>query len=244
MRRFGLIGYPLTHSFSKKYFEEKFRRELIEGNAYDLYPLSSIAEFPQLLKQQPELVGLNVTIPYKEAVIAYIDKLDLPAKEIGAVNCLKKNSEGKWIGYNTDIIGFEVSLKQLLGARMPEQAFILGTGGAAKAVMYVLKKLGIPFLIVSRTAKLNSITYKQIPPHLKAINLYINTTPLGTFPEVDTAAEIPYAQLTDKDFLFDLVYNPAETLFMKRGKEQGAKTANGLQMLELQAEAAWKIWNP
>ncbi len=241
MRKFGLIGFPLTHSFSKKYFEEKFHREKISDCSYDLFELKSIEEFPSLLKSNPELVGLNVTIPHKESVIPFLDELDEGAKEIGAVNCIKIE-EGKLRGYNTDVYGFEISLTKFL-TKIPEQVFVLGTGGSSKAVCYVLRKMKLPFCSVSRNSKDGCITYNEIASKLKSSNLFINTTPLGMFPKVDLFPEIPYNLLSVNDFLFDLVYNPTETEFLKRGKVKGAAIKNGLAMLELQADKSWKIWN-
>ena len=240
MRKFGLIGFPLTHSFSQKYFEEKFRREKISDCSYSLFPTTSIEEFIPLVKSQPELVGLNVTIPYKEDIIPFLDDINDEAREIGAVNCIKIEN-GKLKGYNTDVYGFEKSVSSFLKSSV-DVAFVLGTGGSSKAVCYVLKKLKIPFKLVSRTEKGNCIIYSQIEGHLKDSNLFINTTPLGMFPQTEAAPEIPYEKVTEKDFFFDLVYNPAETLFLKKGKQNGAQTKNGEEMLELQAEKSWEIW--
>ena len=257
MRKFGLIGKPLTHSFSKKYFEEKFQREKISDCSYDLFELNNIEEFPSLIKSNPELVGLNVTIPYKESVIPFLDDLDEGAKEIGAVNCIRVEN-GKLIGYNTDCHGFEDSLVKFFDKNTSKGetgetvlksplgdlgVFILGTGGSSKAVCYVLRKMKLPFCNVSRNSKDGYITYDEIFSQLKSFNLFINTTPLGMFPKVDVSPKIPYELLSGNDFLFDLVYNPTETEFLKRGREKGAKTKNGLEMLELQAEKSWEIWN-
>lgn len=241
MLQFGLIGLPLTHSFSKKYFEEKFFSEKISGCSYDLFELQSIAELPALIKSTPQLIGLNVTIPYKQAVLNYVDTLSSDAGEIGAVNCVKINGD-RVEGYNTDAYGFETSLLRLLQVK-PAQTFVLGNGGSAKAVRYVLKKLGIPFYTVSREKKDNTISYRAIEDLMLESNLFINTTPLGMYPSVDASADIPYSKLTSKDILFDLIYNPAETEFLKRGKAQGATIKNGLEMLQLQAEKSWEIWN-
>lgn len=241
MRKFGLIGFPLTHSFSKKYFEEKFQHEEILDCAYDLFSLVSIEEFPFLLESNPELIGLNVTIPYKELVIAFLDELTKEAREIGAVNCIKRKN-GKSEGWNTDCYGFEVSMKKLL-TTIPDKIFVLGTGGSSKAVQFVLKKLNLPFVKVSREKKADCISYREIASAMAERNLFINTTPLGMFPEVNVTPEIPYEQLSEDDFLFDLIYNPSETLFLKKGKEKGCRTKNGLEMLQLQAEKSWEIWN-
>ena len=241
MNQYGLIGYPLTHSFSKKYFEEKFRRENITGCRYDLFPLASIEELPGLLKAYPELRGINVTIPFKESVMKFLDKTDEAARQIGAVNCLHILN-GKLFGYNTDAIGFECSLRNFSNP-FPVQAFVLGTGGSSKAVVYVLNKLKIPYLIVSRNRQRHVITYPEIEKHLKDSNLFINCTPSGMYPEIHHAPAIPYPSLTPKDYLFDLVYNPEETLFLKRGKDKGAAVKNGMEMLRIQAEESWNIWN-
>mgnify|MGYP001545482809 CR=1 FL=1 len=241
MRKFGLIGKPLTHSFSKKYFEEKFDREQLGGCRYRLFELQTIKDFPLLVSSIPDLIGLNVTIPYKESVIAYLHDLSAEAKEIGAVNCIKF-SEGRLIGHNTDYYGFEISLTPFL-TKTIEQAFILGSGGSSKAVEFVLNRMDIPFVKVSRHASGDCISYRDIPAIMKSGNLFINTTPLGMFPDVNSSPAIPYHLLSKNDFLFDRIYNPAQTEFLKKGKAQGAQTKNGLEMLELQAEKSWEIWN-
>ena len=241
MKKFGLIGYPLTHSFSQKYFEEKFERSHIADCSYELFPLSSLTELPSLVKSNIELVGLNVTIPYKETVIPYLDEIDPMARKVGAVNCIKI-SNGKLNGYNTDAFGFEQSLKKFLTSK-PAQAFILGTGGSARAVRYTLRNADIDFFSVSRQPGKGEIPYGEISENMKDSNLFINTTPLGMHSELDYAAEIPYQRLTSNDFLFDLIYNPAETLFLKKGKANGAQIKNGMEMLQLQAEKSWEIWN-
>jgi shikimate dehydrogenase len=240
MTKYGLIGFPLTHSFSKKFFDEKFERDGIVDHSYNLFPIPSIESLQQLLTD-PELKGLNVTIPYKQTVITYLHQLDETAKAIGAVNCIKITST-RLKGYNTDAPAFEQSLKRFLTAE-PEQTFVLGTGGSAKAVCYVLKKMGISFLQVSRQSGDGQIPYSEISENMKEANLFVNTTPLGMFPDVESFPDISYAELTGKDFLFDLVYNPTETVFLKKGKAQGTKTKNGLEMLNLQAEMSWEIWN-
>lgn len=244
MRQFGLIGFPLTHSFSKKYFEQKFLREGISDSSYELFPIDTIEELPLLLGQNPNLCGLNVTIPYKELVMDYLDEITAEAEEIGAVNCICIQDQ-KLIGHNTDVYGFEKSLLELLTEKSNTdfQAFVLGSGGSSKAVKYVLEKMRIPFQMVSREAKESAIHYKDIPALLGERNLFINTTPLGMLPDIETYPDIPYTHLTGDDVLFDLVYNPEETLFLKKGKEKGAKVCNGRQMLELQAEKSWEIWN-
>lgn len=236
----GLIGYPLSHSFSKKYFQEKFEKESIKNFTYELFPLAQISDFPDFISKNPNLRGLNVTIPYKEAVITYLDELHPAAQAIGAVNTiLLKN--GKKIGYNTDYIGFLQSLENWLAGEKVSQALILGTGGASKAVQTALKTLQIPFQLVSQSGK--GIAYENVDTDLiKNCRLVINTSPLGMYPQTDTCPNIPYHLLSNQHFVYDLVYNPEETLFLQKAKMQNAKTKNGLEMLYLQAEAAWKVW--
>jgi len=244
MKHFGLIGFPLGHSFSKKFFTEKFKQENIDAQ-YDLYELANLLELENLLTET-ELYGLNVTIPYKEQVIQHLDELDDTAAEIGAVNVIKfirKVGSLSLKGYNSDAIGFENSLAPLLKP-YHQKALILGTGGASKAIDYTLRKLGITTTFVSRTAKPDSLTYDQLNEDILNKNLVIiNASPVGTFPHADECPNIPYQFLTDKHLLFDAVYNPAETLFLKKGKEQKAQVLNGEEMLTGQAIAAWKIWN-
>lgn len=236
----GLIGYPLSHSFSKKYFQEKFAKEGIKNFAYELFPLVSITDFPVLLAQNPHLRGLNVTIPYKEAIISYLDELHPTAQAVGAVNTILIQN-GKKIGYNTDCTGFLESLSQWLAGEKVPKALILGTGGASKAVQTALASLQIPFVLVSRSGK--GIAYEEINADLMQMcRLIVNTSPLGMYPQEDTCPDIPYHLLDSQHFVYDLVYNPQETLFLQKAKKQGAKTKNGLEMLYLQAEAAWKIW--
>ena len=242
MKQYGLIGYPLSHSFSKGYFAEKFAKENIVDCKYDVFPLEKIEDFVELCNDKKNLIGLNVTIPYKEKIIPFLDELDETAANIGAVNTIKF-SNGKKIGYNSDAYGFEMSLKPLLKSHHT-QALILGTGGASKAVEYVLKKLGIAFQYVSRTKNDKAISYEELNESIiQHSKLIINTTPIGMYPNIDTAPDIPYNVLTEKHLLYDLVYNPEETLFLKKGKEKGAQTKNGLEMLYLQAERSWEIWN-
>lgn len=254
MRNFGLIGYPLGHSFSKKYFTTKFENERINA-AYELYELTCIEDFTNLI-QRIDLTGLNVTIPYKETVIPYLDELDDTASEIGAVNVIKFTKDGNKIalkGFNSDVIGFMESIRTRLKP-YHQKALVLGTGGAAKAMAYGLKKMGVEVMFVSRStekgkseamnASQNTISYQQLNAKiLFDYTIIVNASPVGTFPNVDRCPDIPYQFLTEKHFLFDAVYNPAETLFLKKGKEQGAETLNGEEMLTGQAEAAWKIWN-
>ncbi|MCP2042536.1 shikimate dehydrogenase [Pontibacter sp. HSC-36F09] len=242
MRKFGLIGKKLGHSFSKRYFTEKFAREGIADAAYELYELPDIAGFPELLAHEPELVGLNVTVPYKEVVIPYLHGLDDSATRIGAVNTIKI-AGGRTKGYNTDYIGFRDTLQQFYPAGKGAQALVLGTGGAAKAVWAALEELAIPYTSVSRIPAQNQLPYEAITPEvLQAYALIINTTPLGMAPDTASAPAIPYDALTPGHFLYDLVYNPQETLFLQKGRLAGAHTMNGLPMLHAQAEAAWKIW--
>lgn len=242
MKQFGLIGYPLSHSFSKNYFSKKFQNEHILDCEYEVYPLEKIEDFLDLCKQQNKLVGLNVTIPYKEKVIAYLDDLSEEAKQINAVNTIKF-IDGKKIGYNTDCYGFEISLQPLLQSHH-KNALILGTGGASKAVEFVLKKLGIAFQYVSRNASEKSIAYVALNEEImQTATLIINCTPIGMYPAVEAAPEIPYQFITEKHLLYDLVYNPEETLFLKNGKANDAQIKNGLEMLHLQAEKSWEIWN-
>lgn len=253
MRLFGLIGYPLTHSFSKKYFTEKFSKEKIEA-AYELFPLKAITEIKDLLESQPQLSGLNVTIPHKETIIPYLYELDATAKSVGAVNCIKienifnsglKTQNLRLKGYNTDVFGFKQSIKPFLESHH-EKALILGTGGGSKAVEYVLKEIGIECFFVSRekSDKPNYLTYEEVNEHvINACKLIVNATPLGMYPNGNTFPNIPYEHLSSGHFLYDLVYNPEETEFLKQGKAQDSKTMNGLSMLHLQAEKAWEIWN-
>lgn len=244
MKQFGLIGFPLIHSFSKKYFSSKFEIEQIRA-VYDLYELSKIEEFSELINRM-ELSGLNVTIPYKEQIIPYLDCLDETAEKIGAVNVIKfirTNNQLTLKGYNSDVIGFEQSLKPYLKPHH-KKALILGTGGASKAIDYVLRKLGIEVTFVSRTPKSGQITYSELNRVIIEENLVIiNASPVGTFPHVNECPLIPYEFISEKHLLFDVVYNPAETLFLTKAKERGAATLNGEEMLQGQAVAAWGIWN-
>jgi shikimate dehydrogenase len=242
LKKYGLIGYPLTHSFSQKYFTEKFQQLGLADCVYDNHELKDVAAFLKL-KDEKELRGLNVTIPYKEAIIPFLDDLSDEAKKIGAVNCIRF-MDGQCHGHNTDAYGFEMSIKPFLENKY-ERALILGTGGGSRAVAYVLRKWNIPFHYVSRTAKgEQTIAYSDLRADtIKHFQLIINTTPLGMFPHVDESPDIPYEGLGPAHFLYDLIYNPSETQFLKGGKEQGAHIMNGLKMLEWQAERSWEIWN-
>lgn len=246
MTRYGLIGHPLTHSFSQRYFTEKFAREGIADSRYDLFDLPDLSALPGLFAL-PGLRGLNVTIPHKQAVLAYVDRLDASAEKIGAVNVIKFDGDGLRTGYNSDYYGFRQSLTDWLTnlkrTPMGLQALVLGTGGASKAVTVALTDLGIPYTFVSRTEAVNTLIYDDLPNVITDYQLIINGSPVGTYPRIDEAPALPYAQLTPQHLLYDLVYNPAETLFMQRGRAQGAAVHNGLRMLELQAEKAWEIWN-
>lgn len=278
-KTFGLIGYPLSHSFSKKYFTEKFEKENILNSEYQLYPIENISQLPQLIEDNPALCGLNVTIPYKESVIPFLDELDETAKAVGAVNCIKiwphpaspkgrrNNAQAEtddflmgvspplWggrkglllVGYNTDVYGFRQSIKPFLEIQH-ERALILGTGGASKAVAYVLKEIGIDCCFVSRRKEQETsnktFLYEELNENMvNAFKLIVNTTSVGMYPNTNDAPEIPYNFISSSHLLYDLVYNPAETEFLKRGKLQGASTVNGLSMLHQQAEEAWRIWN-
>jgi shikimate dehydrogenase len=244
MRLFALIGYPLGHSFSKIYFTDKFNREGITGAQYQLFRLEHISGLPDLLRQHPNLEGLNVTIPHKETVIPYLDELEETARAAGAVNCIRIRNN-KLQGFNTDVFGFRQSLLNLLGSRLDEarHALILGSGGASKAVIYVLRQLGIPYHVVSRKPEPTEISYTDLPSFVPKSTLIINTTPLGMVPNQETCPDLPFALLGPQHFVFDLVYNPIETLLLRRAKAQGSSIQNGLEMLHLQAEKAWEIWN-
>jgi shikimate dehydrogenase len=245
MNKYGLIGNPLSQSFSKKYFTEKFEREGIDAT-YCLYELASLEAFSEILKDK-DLKGLSVTIPYKEAIIPYLNEMDITAKQTGAVNCIKIEQKGGkpfLTGYNTDFFGFKQSIKPFLESKH-ERALIIGTGGASKAVQFVLKEIGIDFLLVSRNpTEKNHISYEDLNEYaIKAHLLIINTTPLGMYPNNETFPPIPYEALTPDHFLYDLVYNPEETHFLKMGRQQGAMVLNGLDMLKMQAEKAWETFN-
>ena len=245
MRKFGLIGKTLKHSFSQKYFTEKFEKERIENCQYDLFELPDISHFQELVQDpKGELSGLNVTIPYKKVVMPFLNELDPLAQRIDAVNVIKI-SDGHLKGFNSDYYGFRQSLESWLKTT-DLSALILGTGGASNAVQAVLEDLLIPFRFVSRSAKPRAFTYEQInssPNILANHQLIINCSPVGTFPNIDEKPDLPYASITENHYLYDLVYNPEETAFMKEGAACGAATKNGADMLRLQAEKSWEIWN-
>ncbi len=242
MRHFGLIGYPLSHSFSKGYFANKFSKENIKDAQYENYPIESIDLFPSLWERDFFLQGLNVTIPYKKAVIPFLQYPSTVVEAIQACNCVRKH-EGALYGYNTDVIGFEKSLLPFLKPHH-QKALILGTGGAAAAVEWVLKKLGISYQFVSRNESDRCINYKSLHPDIIASHtLLINTSPVGMYPNADEAPNLPYEALSKMHHLYDLVYNPAQTKFLTLGVEKGATIQNGLDMLHIQANASWELWN-
>lgn len=241
MRRYGLIGYPLSHSFSQRYFAEKFAKEGIRNCIYENFPLQDIGELDTLLKQE-NLFGLNVTIPYKKQVLPFLHEMTYGVAEMGACNCIAIR-DGVLTGHNTDVAGFQRSLMPFLHS-YHDKALILGTGGASAAVEFVLKQLHVSCQYVSRNAGNGAISYTALSPQIMDSHLLIvNTTPLGMYPDTDACPDIPYELLTPRHHLFDLIYNPAETLFLAKGKAQGATVQNGQEMLELQAEESWKIWN-
>ncbi|WP_462317269.1 shikimate dehydrogenase family protein [Marinilabilia sp.] len=246
MKTYGLIGFPLEHSFSQKYFSEKFKHENIEAR-YLNFPISDIKLFPELLKNHPYLAGLNVTIPYKQSVIEYLDELDPVAQEVGAVNVIQIKWDNKrpiLKGFNSDIIGFSRSISPYIKENH-KKALILGTGGASKAVAYALSQMGLLYRFVSRTPSHSSqVSYDALTnENIKDFKVIVNTTPAGMSPNVDNCPPLPYEGITSEHLAFDLIYNPENTLFMKKCAENGATVKNGLEMLHLQAEGAWEIWN-
>lgn len=244
MNKLGLLGKNISYSFSRAYFKNKFKEEDISDTTYENFDIESINLFPSIIKNTENLKGLNVTIPYKEAVMPFLDKINKKAKAIGAVNTIRINKKGKLIGYNTDCFGFKKSLQAYLKSNH-KQALILGTGGASKAIAYSLKELNISYKYVSRKLtegvdySYETLTESDIKNH----QIIINCTPLGTFPKVDEYPNIPYNAINNKHILFDLIYNPEETMFLKFGKQNQATIINGLNMLKLQAEKAWAIWD-
>jgi len=247
LRRFGLIGYPLGHSFSQKYFSQKFEREGISDASYELFSLESIEQFPGFLATQNNLVGFNVTIPHKQSIIPYLHGLDPNAERIGAVNVIKiAKGTGALIGYNSDYFGFLHSLLLFQGLEewRGKKALVLGTGGSSKAVAAVLEDLEVSFQLVSRKETPGHLTYSDLDKNsIDQIQLLVHCTPLGMFPDVDGIPPIPFQFLGPKHLVVDLVYNPEETALLRKAKEKGAKTQNGLPMLMAQAEKAWEIWN-
>ncbi|SMO82533.1 shikimate dehydrogenase family protein [Solitalea koreensis] len=246
MKKFGLIGFPLSHSFSQKYFTEKFAKQGLTDHQYDLYPIEHAEDFLAIVKNDTNLFGLNVTIPHKLAVMPFLDSLDESAAEVGAVNVIRIDRDElgaiSLTGFNSDVYGFQESLKPLLKP-VHDHALILGTGGASKAVAFALKKLGIEFKFVSRKKTEGSFSYNELTEEiLSQYKVIVNCSPLGTYPNTEDSPAIPYQCLSTDHLLYDLVYNPAETAFLKQGKLKGAAIKNGYEMLELQAEKAWEIW--
>lgn len=246
MNLYGLIGYQLTHSFSKTYFTEKFAKEKLYDCKFELFSIDSLTKINEILLSNPDLKGFSVTIPYKIQIIQFLTELDISASEVGAVNSVKvirQNNNIQLIGYNTDIYGFSESIKPLLN-NFDSSALILGTGGAAKAVEYSLKKFKINYKIVSRTKNENTITYNDLTDNIiDSHKLIINTTPLGMYPNIDKFPNLPYNALTHKHILYDLTYNPKISEFLKKGIEHKSIIKNGLEMLYIQAEKSWEIWN-
>lgn len=245
MDKYGLIGYPLGHSFSQSYFNEKFQNENIDA-LYENFEIPSIENLPEIIETNPNLRGLNVTIPYKEKVISYLDVISPEAREIGAVNVIKVERKGKstyLTGYNSDVIGFTRSIEPLI-EKYHKKALILGTGGASKAINYGLKSLGLETVFVSRYRKPDTICYEDITPKvIKEYNVIVNCTPLGMFPHTDECPNLPYEAMNTQTLLYDLIYNPDTTMFMQKGAEHGATVKNGLEMLLLQAFASWEFWH-
>ena len=242
---YGLVGYPLSHSFSKKYFEDKFLREGLAEHNYELFEIRDTNEILDLIEKNPNLIGLNVTIPYKEAIIPLLDGFDETAKLVGAVNVIKIQNN-ILTGYNTDFFGFESSLLNWLPPKLENlSAIVLGTGGAAKAVEAVLKSNKIPYNLISRTKTANTLSYDELNTSslIADSTLIINTTPLGMAPNIDSCPDISYSQLTNGHYVFDLIYNPATTKLLRKASAHGAVVKNGLEMLQLQAEKSWEIWS-
>jgi len=241
-KQFGLVGKNIDYSFSKKYFTEKFEKENLINHNYQNFDIQSVFEITQIVKN-PNLCGLNVTIPYKEEIIPFLDKISKKAKKIGAVNTIKITKKGKLKGYNTDFFGFQKSLSSLLNEHH-KKALILGTGGASKAVAFALKKLGIQYTFVSQKLRRDYLSYEKLNEAIfQEYQIIINCTPLGTFPDINSCPNIPYNLLNSNHIVFDLVYNPEETIFLQKAKQNGATTKNGMEMLVFQAEKAWEIWN-
>ncbi len=243
-QKFGLVGFPLSHSFSKKYFTEKFQElGLADSHSYELYEMEDVNQLRDVVQNTEGLRGLNVTIPHKLNVLPLLSEIDAAAERIGAVNVIKVLEDKSLKGYNSDYYGFKRSLEEFLDGKKDIKALVLGNGGAAKAVCVALEDSGIPYYLVSRQKSEDSITYFRANGLLDECKLIINCTPLGTHPNVNTCPDLDYENLGNQHFLYDLVYNPSETLFLRKGKSQGAKTINGYQMLVYQAEKSWEIWN-
>lgn len=242
MRKFGLIGKNIDYSFSRNYFSKKFQTFGI-ADTYENFDMDTISKFPEIIQNNPNLKGLNVTIPYKEEIIPFLDDIDSVAKQIGAINTIQIKDSGELIGYNTDYFGFKIALEDFLPLKQ-KTALILGTGGASKAIAYTLKELNFDFQFVSRVSSNFAISYSDLTEEIiRSHFLIINCTPLGTFPNIAAFPDIPYQYLTSDHLLFDLIYNPDKTTFLKKGIAAGSKTSNGLKMLEMQAEKSWIIWN-
>ncbi len=246
MDKYGLIGYPLGHSFSISYFNQKFSDEGIDAR-YENFEIPSIDQLQEILDTTPNLKGLNVTIPYKERVMEYLDSITPEAQVIGAVNVIRVSHEGKNVrlkGYNSDVIGFTQSIEPMLDKKWHKKALILGTGGASKAINYGLKSLGLETVYVSRYQRPHTVQYENITPEVvREYNVIVNCTPVGMYPHTEECPPLPYEAMDQHTILYDLIYNPDETLFMKRGREQGADVKNGLEMLLLQAFASWEFWH-
>ena len=246
MDKYGLIGYPLGHSFSISYYNQRFQDEGINA-VYENFEIPTIEALDEVLNLNPELKGLNVTIPYKEKVIPYLDSISPEARAIGAVNVIKVSHEGKSVklkGYNSDVIGFTKSIEPMIEKKWHKKALILGTGGASKAINYGLRNLGLETVFVSRYERPDTIQYQNITPDIiREYNVIVNCTPLGMYPKTEECPQLPYEAMDSHTILYDLIYNPDETLFMKRGAEYGAQTKNGLEMLLLQAFASWEFWH-
>lgn len=245
MNKYGLIGYPLGHSFSISYFNEKFANEQIDA-VYENFEIPNVEQLQEVIDTNPELRGLNVTIPYKEKVLDFLDNISPEARAIGAVNVIKVEHKGKGTvltGYNSDVIGFTKSIEPMLES-YHKKALILGTGGASKAINYGLKALGLETVFVSRYQRDETITYNDITPEvIQEYNVIVNCTPIGMYPKTDQCPQLPYEAMDNRTLLYDLIYNPDETLFMSKGRQQGATVKNGLEMLLLQAFASWEFWN-
>ena len=246
MKRFGLIGFPLGHSFSRGYFNEKFQRLGLSDCKYDLFELEYLKDFPSLWEKYPDLVGVNVTVPHKENIRRFLDRLDSSAHKVEAVNVIKKEGD-KLIGYNSDFYGFKQSVVNYFqGEVTVKKALILGGGGASKAVEAAFLDLGIKYMVVSRQRTKGDLVYAELksdPSYIEKVDMIVNTTPLGMHPNIEGKPDIPYDAIHAEQYIYDLVYNPEETAFMKEGRLRGARTKNGLEMLHLQADRAWEIWN-